>query len=231
LAGGAAAPLFGQGSPPEPPREGSEPEIPAFGPTIEFALNPADIKVQAFPMTAVRLLPGPFRSAEGANLGYMQRLAVGRLVHNFRTNVGLPSSAEPFGGWEKAGCELRGHFTGHLSVRLRIMFSTGDQHIKARGDSIVADLAECQQKLTGGYLSTFPVEYFDRLKAGKRSEHPSTPCTKSWSGCSTCSSSAGPHDSFVPKSFFIYNPMQSLAELGFVVVQIDGNFEPLQGIS
>jgi len=33
---------------------------------------------------------------------------------------------------------------------------------------------------------------------------------------------AGPHDSFVPKSFFVYNPMQSLAELGFVVVQIDG---------
>jgi hypothetical protein len=33
---------------------------------------------------------------------------------------------------------------------------------------------------------------------------------------------AGPHDSFVPKSFFVYSPMQSLAELGFVVVQIDG---------
>lgn len=33
---------------------------------------------------------------------------------------------------------------------------------------------------------------------------------------------AGPQDSFVPKSFSVYNPMRSLAELGFIVVQIDG---------
>ena len=33
---------------------------------------------------------------------------------------------------------------------------------------------------------------------------------------------AGPHDSFVPKSFSAYNSMMSLAELGFLVVQIDG---------
>jgi len=33
---------------------------------------------------------------------------------------------------------------------------------------------------------------------------------------------AGPQDSFVPKSFSAYNQMQSMAELGFVVVQIDG---------
>ena len=33
---------------------------------------------------------------------------------------------------------------------------------------------------------------------------------------------AGPHSSFVPKTFASYNQMQSLAELGFIVVQIDG---------
>ena len=33
---------------------------------------------------------------------------------------------------------------------------------------------------------------------------------------------AGPHGAFVPKSFSAYNPMQAQAELGFVVVQIDG---------
>jgi dipeptidyl aminopeptidase/acylaminoacyl peptidase len=33
---------------------------------------------------------------------------------------------------------------------------------------------------------------------------------------------AGPQGSFVPKSFSPYSPMQSLAELGFIVVQIDG---------
>jgi len=33
---------------------------------------------------------------------------------------------------------------------------------------------------------------------------------------------AGPHGSFVPKVFSAYSPMQSIAELGFIVVQIDG---------
>jgi dipeptidyl aminopeptidase/acylaminoacyl peptidase len=33
---------------------------------------------------------------------------------------------------------------------------------------------------------------------------------------------AGPQDSFVPKSFSAYNQMQSMAEMGFIVVQIDG---------
>jgi dipeptidyl aminopeptidase/acylaminoacyl peptidase len=33
---------------------------------------------------------------------------------------------------------------------------------------------------------------------------------------------AGPQGSFVPKSFSAYNPMQSLAELGFIVAQVDG---------
>jgi dipeptidyl aminopeptidase/acylaminoacyl peptidase len=33
---------------------------------------------------------------------------------------------------------------------------------------------------------------------------------------------AGPQSSFVPKSFFAFNPMMAQAELGFIVVQIDG---------
>ena len=33
---------------------------------------------------------------------------------------------------------------------------------------------------------------------------------------------AGPHDSFVPKNFMPISEMQSIAELGFIVVQIDG---------
>jgi dipeptidyl aminopeptidase/acylaminoacyl peptidase len=33
---------------------------------------------------------------------------------------------------------------------------------------------------------------------------------------------AGPQDSFVPKSFMAWNGMMSLAELGFIIVQIDG---------
>ncbi len=43
----------------------------------------------------------------------------------------------------------------------------GDKEIKAKGDQMVDDLAKAQSKLSGGYLSAFPTEWFDRLDARK----------------------------------------------------------------
>src|SRR5207302_457132 len=64
--------------------------------------------------------------------------------------------------------ELRGHFTGHfLSASAQLYASTGDRDAKEKGDEIVAELAECQRKLGGTYLSAFPTEFFDRLDARK----------------------------------------------------------------
>ncbi len=144
-------------------------EISPFQETLAFTRKEAPPKVQPFPMTAVRLAPGPFHDAQEWNRGVLQRLPVDRLVHNFRVNAGLSSSAEPLGGWEKPDCELRGHFTGHFLSSCALMYaSTGDQGIKAKGDAIVAELAKCQAKLTGGYLSAFPLEFFDRLNARKK---------------------------------------------------------------
>jgi hypothetical protein len=121
-------------------------------------------------MTQVRLTASPFKEAAEANRGYMDRLSADRLTRNFLLNAGLPSSAEPLGGWEestpgRAG-ELRGHFTGHyLSACALSYASTADVSIKAKGDAMVSDLAKCQAK--GGYLSAFPTEWFDRLDARK----------------------------------------------------------------
>jgi DUF1680 family protein len=99
----------------------------------------------------------------------MHRLAADRLVHNFRTNAGLPSAAEPFGGWEEPKGELRGHFTGHyLSGAALLYASTGDKDIKAKADGMVDELAKCQAKLGGGYLSAFPTEFWDRLDARQK---------------------------------------------------------------
>jgi len=52
-------------------------------------------------MTQVRLLPSPYKEAEEANRGYMQRLAEERLVRNFLLNAGLRCSAVPLNGWEQ----------------------------------------------------------------------------------------------------------------------------------
>jgi hypothetical protein len=172
-------------NPQQQQRQGTLPDVPPFDDPknpIEFARSAVAAKVQPFPMTQVRLLAGPFHEAQEWNRGYMARLPVDRLVHNFRVNADLSSTAKPFGGWEQpnpliktAGVqalhrasELRGHFTGHfLTASAQLWASTGDQAAKAKGDEMVAALAECQQRLKGGYLSAFPIEFFERLDARK----------------------------------------------------------------
>jgi len=57
-------------------------------------------------MTAVRLLPGPFLDAMAVNRRYVMGLDPDRLLHTFRLNAGLPSTAEPLGGWEAPENEL-----------------------------------------------------------------------------------------------------------------------------
>ncbi len=154
-------------------RRGTMPEIPPFQETLVFTRAEVPAKVQPFPMTQVRLLAGPLRESEEWNRGYMRRLNADRLLHNFRVNSGLPSSAEPLGGWEQNSAgregELRGHFTGHYLSAAALMYaSTGDHEVKTKGDYMVAELAKVQQKWNGGgYLSAFPIEWFDRLDARK----------------------------------------------------------------
>ena len=121
-----------------------------------------------FPLEQVRLLDSPFLEAAKTNQQYLMSLPNDRLVHNFRVNVGIPSSAEPLGGWEDPKCELRGHFTGHFLSACGLMYAaTGDDAIKAKGDAIVAALAECQAKSPNSYLSAFPDDFFDRLSEGR----------------------------------------------------------------
>jgi uncharacterized protein len=64
---------------------------------------------QPFPMKHVRLLAGPCKQLEEKNRQYLSSLATDRLVHSFKITAGLPSSADPYGGWERPDSELRGH--------------------------------------------------------------------------------------------------------------------------
>lgn len=170
----AAAPAALEAQQNSEQRRGTPAEAPPFDPPIEFARREVAPKVHAFAMTQVRLLDGPFQDAQEWNRGYMSRLPADRLVRNFRVNAGVPASARPLGGWEQPNngqrvhreSELRGHFTGHfLSASAQLYASTGDAQAKAKGDEIVDELAQCQRKLGGGYLSAFPTEFFDRLDA------------------------------------------------------------------
>jgi hypothetical protein len=180
--GALAAPLGAQQAAPAPPnpnavpqntsnqRQGTAPEVPPFEGALAFTRKNAPLKVHPFSLSEVRLLPGPFLDAQRWNQAYLRRLSADRLLHNFRVNAGLASSARPLGGWEEPKCELRGHFVGHYLSACGLLYaSTGDNQTKAVGDYLVAELAQCQAKLgAGGYLSAFPLELFDRLDARRK---------------------------------------------------------------
>src|SRR5947209_14218579 len=117
---------------------------------------------QPFPPAAVEVLDASLLARRDRNTAYLLALDPDRLLHNFRVNAGLPSSAQPLGGWEAPDCELRGHFVGHYLSACALMYSsTGDESLKEKGNTMVAALAECQEKLGGEYLSAFPLSFFD----------------------------------------------------------------------
>jgi uncharacterized protein len=127
-------------------------------------------KVRPFPMKQVRLGEGPCKVAMEADRQYLHSLPSDRLLHTFRINAGIPSSAQPLGGWEAPDCELRGHYAGghYLSASALMYASTGDEDLKNNATAVVTELGKCQAALKSGYLSAFPIEFFDRLRERQR---------------------------------------------------------------
>lgn len=127
------------------------------------------IRAYAFELDRVRLLDGPFRRAMELDRAYLLSLDPDRLLHTFRLNAGLASSAPPLGGWEEPGSEVRGHFTGHYLSACALMYSsTGDERLKEKAARVVAGLAACQEKVGSGYLSAYPEEFIDRVERLER---------------------------------------------------------------
>ncbi|MFI9585379.1 beta-L-arabinofuranosidase domain-containing protein [Streptomyces sp. NPDC052236] len=130
-----------------------------------------DVSVHEFPLTAVTLLDGPFRSNMLRTQAYLAFVDPDRLLHTFRLNYGIASSAAPCGGWESPSTELRGHSMGHLLTALAQSYAnTGTVAMRTKGDHLVAQLAICQARAASagfntGYLSAFPESFIDRVEA------------------------------------------------------------------
>ena len=125
-------------------------------------------QAEPFALTQVRLLDGPFKHAQELDHQYLLSLDPDRLLHTFRINAGIPTTAQPLGGWEDPKCELRGHFVGHYLSACGLMYaSTGDERLKQKAAAVVAGLAECQAKLGNGYLSAYPESFLDRVETLK----------------------------------------------------------------
>ena len=73
--------------------------------------------LEPFHLSSVKLMPGgPFASAARTNAVFLRSLSQDRLFWSFRRTAGLPQpspSVQPYGGWERPGAGIRGHFVGH----------------------------------------------------------------------------------------------------------------------
>ena len=114
-----------------------------------------DSSAHQFPPKEVSLLDGPFRNAMERNAKYLLSLEPDRLLSGFRTEAGLKPKAQKYSGWESSG--LAGHTLGHyLSACSRMYQDTGNKQFLDRVNYIVAQLAECQQANSNGYIAAIP---------------------------------------------------------------------------
>ncbi len=134
------------------------------------AVEQVPLAARPFPRDAVRLLDGPMADAQRRNGEVLLQLDPDRLLHMFRVTAGLPSHAEPYGGWEAPEVEVRGHTLGHYLTACALTYAaTADPRFQERTQQIVTGLAECQQALAQqathpGYLAAFPESFFDRVE-------------------------------------------------------------------
>jgi uncharacterized protein len=79
------------------------------------AVNEGDNFLSEVPLQDVQLAQDSvYGQAQQTNLEYLLLLDVDRLLWNFRKQAGLAAPGTPYGGWEGADVELRGHFVGML---------------------------------------------------------------------------------------------------------------------
>jgi len=106
------------------------------------------------PLSAVRLTGGPLKRAQDLDAQYLLALEPERMLAFHRQRAGLPSKAEPYGGWDGDGRNLTGHIAGHYLSAVSLMWAaTGDARFKQRADDVVKGLQEVQDKHGDGYLS------------------------------------------------------------------------------
>jgi DUF1680 family protein len=130
------------------PQSGRAREIP--GAAARLKVPP---RVELFPLSAVRLLEGPFKEHQELDRSYLHKLEPDRLLSWCRREARLDPKAPPYRGWESEGVTLPGAILGfYLSAATMMYQSTGDESLRKELEYIVGELAEVQHANGNGYL-------------------------------------------------------------------------------
>jgi len=129
-------------------------------------------RFRPFHPSLVRLATGVLARRFALNRDYVASLDPAHLLQNFYWEAGLRQTydrnAVGHWGWESPTCQVRGHFLGHwLSAAARIYATTADSEIKARADTVVAELGWCQRENGGEWVGSIPEKYLHRIARGQ----------------------------------------------------------------
>ena len=123
------------------------------------------LPVTPFPLSQVRLLNGPFRTAMQTNRMTLDVMGVERALYAYRYQAGLSTNgAQPFTSWatpEPNGA-FPGFYEGHYLSAIALSYAqTGDTALLNRVNYMVAELGKCQTAMGGQYLFASPQVEFD----------------------------------------------------------------------
>jgi hypothetical protein len=126
---------------------------------VTGAANGAQVKdaipevARPLPLSAVRLTGGPLKRAQDLDAEYLLKLEPDRMMAYYRKRAGLEPRAQGYTGWDGDGRNLTGHIAGHYLSAVSFMYgATGDPRFKERGDYLVREMKEVQDKNGDGYL-------------------------------------------------------------------------------
>ncbi len=133
-----------------------------------FATAQPKETLDAFPLSDVRLLDSPFKTAMQTDMDYILSLDMDRLLAPYLKEAGLQPKADNYPNWENTG--LDGHIGGHYLSALAKMYAvTGDERMKQRMDYMLSELKRAQDANGDGYLSGVPngKEIWKQIEAGQ----------------------------------------------------------------
>lgn len=108
-----------------------------------------------FPLTAVKLLDGPFLHATDLDAKILLSYQPDRLLAKFYSEAGLTPKAEHYMGWENE--TIAGHSLGHYLSACSMMYqTTGDTAFLNRVNYIIDELKKLQDHDGNGYIGAFP---------------------------------------------------------------------------
>jgi DUF1680 family protein len=116
--------------------------------------NKVSLKAETFDLKDVQLLESPFYHAQELNHQLILNIKLDSLLYAFRRVANIPTAKKYNGNY---GWPVTGHTLGHFLTASALLYrNTSDIKVKMKADSVVAELAVCQDKIGNGYIGGFP---------------------------------------------------------------------------